>query len=376
MGEFHVVDYFAFLHEYKAVIVGQDYVLGGAGIFFYLFAFYQAADVYGRFFAFNKSNERIKQRFVILVHEEIGSSVHIGAVLRLVLGYHVQILILHGFYEFLELRAIKQLTLVRIFLEEVNIFLQYVGGNLHEQRYKIYFAALFMEKLQGEMATPQDLVRLFTRMTDTWMNKLQENIDAEAQAREEADIDLQTNITAEATARADADVVLQDNITAEETARIAADDVLQQNIDAEEATRTSEDAALQADITAEATARADADVVLQDNITAEEAARIAADNAIEAKLNNDVVASVTAYASPTNVRLQFSLVNISTGATSVFDVQIPEVNTTNAGIIAPALLTSLSGALARTSTIPAAPTAAGTYKLSVDASGTASWIAG
>ncbi len=87
------------------------------------------------------------------------------------------------------------------------------------------FAALFMEKLQGEMATPQDLVRLFTRMTDTWMNKLQENIDAEAQAREEADIDLQANIDAEATARADADAALNaglNNHTADNVRHITA----------------------------------------------------------------------------------------------------------------------------------------------------------
>lgn len=68
---------------------------------------------------------------------------------------------------------------------------------------------------------------------------LQENIDAEATARAQADTD-------EATARQNADTTLQSNIDTEATARATADTTLQANIDSEASVRASADDALRA----------------------------------------------------------------------------------------------------------------------------------
>ena len=56
-------------------------------------------------------------------------------------------------------------------------------------------------------------------------------VEAEATAREDADTVLQSNIDAEALARENTDTQLQENIDDEEAARIAADAALQSNID-------------------------------------------------------------------------------------------------------------------------------------------------
>ena len=97
---------------------------------------------------------------------------------------------------------------------------------------------------------------------------LQDNIDAEALARSNADITLQDNIDAEALARSNADITLQDNIDAEALARSNADITLQDNIDAEALARNNADITLQDNIDAEALARSNADITLQDNIDA------------------------------------------------------------------------------------------------------------
>ena len=114
---------------------------------------------------------------------------------------------------------------------------------------------------------------------------LQENIDAEAAAREEADTQLQANIDAEAKAREDADKVLQGNIDAEAKARADADKVLQDNIDKEALARQNADAALQENINKEAQARQAADTVLQGNIDKETEARKAADTALGQRID-------------------------------------------------------------------------------------------
>ena len=82
--------------------------------------------------------------------------------------------------------------------------------------------------------------------------------------------DLQRDLDAEVQARIDADEQLQANIDAEEQARIAADEQLQDNIDAE------------------AEARRLADIQLQDNIDAETNARVAGDNALDERITNEV----------------------------------------------------------------------------------------
>ena len=70
---------------------------------------------------------------------------------------------------------------------------------------------------------------------------MQDNIDAEATARKDADTKLQENIDAEATARKDADTKLQNNIDAEATVRKDADTKLQANIEKETADRIAGD---------------------------------------------------------------------------------------------------------------------------------------
>ncbi len=79
---------------------------------------------------------------------------------------------------------------------------------------------------------------------------LQNNINAEATARQVADTTLQANIDAEASTRAAADTALQNNIDAEALARANADTNLQNNIDNEVARATAQEAAIRGEIAA------------------------------------------------------------------------------------------------------------------------------
>jgi len=98
---------------------------------------------------------------------------------------------------------------------------------------------------------------------------LQDNIGAEAAARDLADVGLQAGITAEKNNRIAADGVLQGNINAEASARIAADNALNASILQEVSDR-------QEAVTAEQLAREAADVLLTQSISDEVAAREAA----------------------------------------------------------------------------------------------------
>ena len=89
---------------------------------------------------------------------------------------------------------------------------------------------------------------------------LQNAINAEATARENADGQLQNAINEEATARENADAQLQNAITAEEAARKAADSTLQDAITAEADTRATADRNLSAGLEAEISARQTKDV--------------------------------------------------------------------------------------------------------------------
>jgi hypothetical protein len=113
-------------------------------------------------------------------------------------------------------------------------------------------------------------------------------LDAEAAARQAADLTLQQNINAEAETRGAADGVLQDNIDTEAAARGEADEALQQNINAEAEARAgadeSEAETRQAADNAEAAARQAADGALQDNIDAEAATRGEADEALTGEI--------------------------------------------------------------------------------------------
>lgn len=114
-----------------------------------------------------------------------------------------------------------------------------------------------------------------------------QEVAAEAEARDESDNALAERINLEAAARIAADDTLQDNIDAEQAARIAADNDLQDAIDAEEAARLLADQTLGTAINNEATARTNADNVLAQDITDEENARIAADQTLQNNINNE-----------------------------------------------------------------------------------------
>ncbi|MDR1318177.1 MAG: hypothetical protein LBJ90_01010, partial [Treponema sp.] len=117
------------------------------------------------------------------------------------------------------------------------------------------------------------------------LKAIEEEIDAEALARQEADKILQQNIDAEALAREQADERLQENIDAEAQARQEADELLQKNIDAEAQARQEADKLLQQNIDAEALAREQADGLLQQNIDAEALARQTADELLQKEID-------------------------------------------------------------------------------------------
>ena len=99
---------------------------------------------------------------------------------------------------------------------------------------------------------------------------MQANIDAEEQARKDADADLQADINAKEEQSKDRDAQLQADIDAEEQARKDADDALQADINAKEEQSKDRDEQLQANIDAEEQARKDADDALQADINAKE----------------------------------------------------------------------------------------------------------
>lgn len=124
------------------------------------------------------------------------------------------------------------------------------------------------------------------------VNDLQRDLDAEVQARQDADEQLQNNIDAEAEARRLADEQLQDNIDAEAETRRLADAQLQDNIDAETNARVAGDNALDERITNEVSIlNARIDTVVEDfnnAIATERQARIDGDTAIGTRIDNEV----------------------------------------------------------------------------------------
>ena len=124
------------------------------------------------------------------------------------------------------------------------------------------------------------------------VNDLQRDLDAEVQAREDADKQLQNNIDAEAEARKLADKQLQNNIDAEAEARRLADAKLQDNIDAETNARVAGDNALDERITNEvSTLNARIDTVIEDfnkAIATERQARIDGDTTLGTRIDNEV----------------------------------------------------------------------------------------
>lgn len=98
------------------------------------------------------------------------------------------------------------------------------------------------------------------------IDKLEEQLPAEAKARKEADDALQKNIDTEAENRQSADVSLQENIDAESKSRQLADNELQGNLDTESDIRKEADNTLQENIDAEAKERTDGDAALEKSL--------------------------------------------------------------------------------------------------------------
>lgn len=105
--------------------------------------------------------------------------------------------------------------------------------------------------------TAQQIADLNTALRayiDAGDDRVQGNVDNEAQIRAQADTTLQGNITAEATTRGQADTTLQNNINAAITHADNGDAAVQANVDAEVNARKAADTALQTNITAVNTA--------------------------------------------------------------------------------------------------------------------------
>lgn len=75
------------------------------------------------------------------------------------------------------------------------------------------------------------LLRRIETVRTALITQINNTVNAEATARQDADSTLQGNINAEATARSNSDITLQNNINAEATARSNADAVLDKKID-------------------------------------------------------------------------------------------------------------------------------------------------
>ena len=154
-------------------------------------------------------------------------------------------------------------------------------------------------------ATPVSSLQEETERATGAENQLQQNIESEATDREQADTNLQTNIDAEETRAEAAEQSLSDAVANERSRAEGAESTLQQGIDAEEDAREQADAAeslaRQQAIAAEAQARQQADTTLQQHIDAERTARIAdvneeetraksAENLIQQNIANEAAA--------------------------------------------------------------------------------------
>ena len=170
------------------------------------------------------------------------------------------------------------------YVKDVADLIQKVGQN----KWRCEIALQSCDFLKGRVNDLQRDLDAEVQARKDADEQLQNNIDAEAEARRLADEQLQNNINAEAEARRLADEQLQNNIDAEAEARRLADEQLQNNINAEAEARRLADEQLQDNIDAEAETRRLADAKLQDNIDAETNARVAGDNALDERITNEV----------------------------------------------------------------------------------------
>lgn len=136
-----------------------------------------------------------------------------------------------------------------------------------------------------------------------------------------ADTTLQNNINAEATARQAADTTLQNSIDAEALARANADTNLQNNIDNEVDRATAQEAAIRDEFAA-------ADARLQQDIESEAATRVAADNALRkdiAASNTAILAGANAYTDEKVATLDKNISGGVAAATALSAVEVSNV---------------------------------------------------
>ena len=155
--------------------------------------------------------------------------------------------------------------------------------------------------------------------------------DAEKTRAVAAENALQDNINAEANARQAADTTLQNNIDAEASARQAADTTLQNNIDAEADARAAADTTLQNNINAEADARADADTTLQNNIDNEVARATAQEAAIRGEFAAADAATLNQANAYTDAKVDTLEKNVSGGIAAATALSAVEVSNVKRG---------------------------------------------
>lgn len=133
-------------------------------------------------------------------------------------------------------------------LNRVIKYCDYLGAHVNDLIELVNNLSAKVEELNNEVTDLNKRLEEEIKRAMEAEKQLQDNIDAEEEARKQADQQLQANIDAEAEARKEADEQLQANIDAEQERAEQAEQQLQDNIDAEEQARQEADQQLQQNI--------------------------------------------------------------------------------------------------------------------------------
>lgn len=149
-----------------------------------------------------------------------------------------------------------------------------------------------------------------TYAVDTDIIATKDSVDTERVERKQADATLQNNLDNETKARNNADLALGTRISEETSARTQADATLTNSLNTEIQARRDADTSLGERIDAEATARRQADTTLQSNLDTEASNRQTADNLLTAQVNARVKAVNVKAADDSHIN-----VNVTSSAT-------------------------------------------------------------
>lgn len=149
-----------------------------------------------------------------------------------------------------------------------------------------------------------------TYAVDTDIIATKASVDTERVERKQADATLQNNLDNETKARNNADLALGTRISEETSARTQADATLTNSLNTEIQARRDADTSLGERIDAETTARRQADTTLQSNIDTEASTRQTADNLLTAQVNARVKAVNVKAADDSHIN-----VNVTSSAT-------------------------------------------------------------